>query len=138
MKKRLNTFIKSRGISFGDYILFQEYKQGKHDGEQYFLEICNPILVIYLGEFICDQTIGFNYVKWLNTNHSEKITNEYVTNHRRWKTVEEIDQHIEWMDYIDILGYWKHKPNWKEIMIGYRKMTHEKIIGAKEIDWSFD
>jgi hypothetical protein len=43
-----------------------------------------------------------------------------VTNYPTFKEVEEIENHIEWRDYIDILGQWKNKPNWKEIILAYR------------------
>lgn len=68
-------------------------------------KVSKPILVIYLGYFVVDQTIGFNYVRWINENRDEVVG---------------IDNHIEWNDYIDIIGHWKGKPNWKEIIKCYR------------------
>lgn len=119
MKKKVNAFIDKFGeydYRFGDYILFQEYKWVN---QQY--EVSRPILAIYLGSFPMDQTVGFNYVRWVNENrytyHTEypkvKVFNE----------VKEIEYHIEWSDYIDILGFWKHKPTWKEILAAYRKLN---------------
>jgi len=127
MKKidELNSFIKQKGLEFGEYILFQEYIQEKYDKEmeEHVYKITKPILGIYLGSFVADQTIGFNYVKWNNDKHTVYITNEYVTNHPACKTVDQVDTHVEWNDFIDVLGRWKNKPNWKQIIKAYRKQT---------------
>lgn len=137
-KRKLNTFIKSRNITFGDYLLFQEYTKKEHDGTQYSYAVSKPMLVIYLGMFVCDQTIGFNYVKWINEDHTKRITNEHVTNFKVWEQVGNITCHIEWDDYCDILGHWETRPNWKEIIKSYRKMNTETIIQSDKIDWSYD
>lgn len=119
--RRLNKFIgDTPKLEFGDYILFQEYEQDKHDGKQYHYKISKPILAIYLGCFVADQTIGFNYVRWINEQHHE---------------VNEIEQHIEWNDYIDILGHWKCKPNWKGIIESYRKQNPKQSTSASDIEW---
>ncbi len=133
--KKLNTFIESPDMKFGDYILFQEYVQDKHDGVQYHYKISKPKLVIYLGCFVADQTIGFNYVQWINENHIIKINNEYIKNYKTKKRVDDINCHIEWSDYIDILGYWNHKPTWKEILPTYRKQNINEYVKSDEIDW---
>lgn len=122
-RRKLLTFTCHENMKFGDYILFQEYKQAEHNGKQYLYKISRPTMAIYLGCFVADQTIGFNYVKWNNDNHSEFITNEHVTNYRVVKEVEEIQCHVEWDDCIDILGYWKNKPGWREILHAYRKQN---------------
>ncbi len=133
--KKLNTFLNgSNNLDFGDYILFQEYKQDTHDGKQYYYKISKPILAIYLGAFIADQTAGFNYVIWNNENHRIYITNEYVTNYSTNKQVSDIKCHIEWSDYLDILGHWKHKPNWKEIIKSYREQNLKINISSDEIN----
>ena len=99
--KEINTFIKNIDkLKFGNYILFQEYIHEK---------ISEPILAIYLGCFVADQTLGFDYVKWNNENRENIV---------------KIECHIEWMDYIDILGHWKNKPNWKQIIKKYRKQKY--------------
>jgi hypothetical protein len=94
-----------------------------------------PKLVIYLGCFVADQTIGFNYVQWINENHIIKINNEYIKNYKTKKQVDDINCYIEWSDYIDILGYWNHKPTWKEILPTYRKQNINEYIKSDEIDW---
>ena len=140
MKKKLNTFFNMLGqLEFGDYILFQEYSDGKHDGVQYHYTVSKPIMAIYLGLFDADQTVGFNYVKWNNDNHTVVINNEHTPN---WRTTKQVDHnvhsHIEWMDYIDILGHWKEKPKWKEIMKEYRKQNLKTSIASDEIQWNSD
>lgn len=125
--KKLNTFLENT-LNFGDYILFQEYT---YDGEQY--KISKPVMAIYLGLFVADQTLGFNYVRWNNDRHTEYITNEYVTNFGVCKQVKGIYSHIEWNDYIDILGKWKNKPTWKDIIKSYRNENTDLFINEDEI-----
>lgn len=118
--RKIKTFVDNIDqLEFGNYILFQEYVQKDYNGICYNYEISKPILGIYLGYFIADQAIGFNYVKWCNYKKSE---------------VQNIDNHIEWNDYIDILGIWKNKPNWKQIISEYRKQNEEKVISENEFD----
>lgn len=135
--KKLNSFIKNLSdLKFGDYILFQEYNQDRYDNKnkQYIHSISKPILVIYLGFFVADQTVGFNYVRWNNDNHC--VPNKTYPSIKNIKEVEEIENHIEWVHYIDILGHWKNKPNWKEIISSYRKQELKDEIGENEIDWN--
>lgn len=136
MKRIITPFVNGKfKLEFGDYILFQEYEQGEHDGEEYNYNVTKPILAIYLGCFVADQTLGFNYVRWNNENHLVYVTNEHVTRYALNKQVNEIEHHIEWDDYIDILGHWKNKPNWKEIIVAYRKQNTKEEVNSIEIDW---
>lgn len=137
-KRKLNTFIEHGRMEFGDYILFQEYCQKKHDGKQYHFEVSRPIMAIYLGFFVADQTIGFNYIRWNNDNHSVWVSNEHVKNYRVVKEVDQIECHVEWNDYIDILGHWKNKPGWKEILKAYRKQNLKEKTNESEINWDED
>lgn len=131
-KRKINTSLL--GTEFGDYILFQEYKEGEgKDGKNNF-NISKPRLVIYLGCFVADQTLGFNYVRWNNENHTVYVTNEYVTKYPVCKQVKEIEQHIDWNDHIDILGHWKTKPKWREIIKSYREQNTEENVMADEFD----
>jgi hypothetical protein len=134
-KRKLNTFGDESNLEFGDYILFQEYTQDKHDGVQYHYKVSKPILAIYLGYFIADQAIGFNYVRWNNERHTVYVTNEHVMRYPVCKEVSGIEQHIEWSDYIDILGHWKKKPNWKEIISAWRSENLNENISSNEINW---
>lgn len=118
-------------LKFGDYILFQKYTH-KHK-EDY--EVTKPILAIYLGAFVADQTIGFNYVRWNNDNHTVYVTNEYVTKYPTCKEVDKIESFIEWDDYIDILGSWEIRPSWKEILVAYRKQNVQQTVNIDDIDW---
>lgn len=128
-----NRFIKKCSeLEFGDYILFQEYKQTRHNHN-----ISKPILAIYLGCFVADQTLGFNYVRWNNDKRIIYITNEHVTRYPTCKEVSGIEQHIEWDDFIDILGHWKHKPKWKEIIGPFRQQNLEQNINSNEIIWDY-
>lgn len=123
--KTLNSYLgKDKKYNFGDYLLFQEYSQGKHNGKEYEYTISKPILAIFISWFPCDQTIGFEYVKWFNNN---RLPNGSV----------EVYSHIEWSDYIDVLGHWAHKPSWKEILSCYRKqnLNSDTIEQEFEIDW---
>jgi hypothetical protein len=136
MKRTLNRFLsETNKLEFGDYILFQEYTHSHHDGEQYYYKVSKPILAIYLGHFVADQTLGFNYVRWNNEQHTVYITNEYVTNKPICKEVQGIENHIEWSDYLDILGHWNQKPKWREIIKCYRQQNLKQIISSDEIDW---
>lgn len=130
-KRKLKTFIKHKNMEFGDYILFQEYEYSHDTPEAKYL-VSKPIMAIYLGIFVADQAVGFNYVRWNNDNHTEFVTNEYVTNAPICKQVGGIENHIEWDDYIDILGYWKKKPKWKQIIKSYRKQNLRQQINNND------
>lgn len=136
IKLKISRFIgRENKLEFGDYILFQEYEQSKHDGKQYIYKVSKPILAIYLGSFLADQTLGFNYVRWNNDNHTIYITNEHVTRYPMCKQVDSIEQHIEWNDYVDILGHWKQKPKWREIIKSYRQQNLNQYMKSDEIEW---
>lgn len=47
--------------------------------------------------------------------------------------VEEIEYHAEWTDYIDILGHWEGRPNWKEILEKYRLQNTKTSVKEGEI-----
>lgn len=131
MKRKLKTFISSSELKlkFGDYILFQEYTSNNDD-----FNVSKPILAIYLGMFIADQTIGFNYIRWNNDNHTVYINNEHVTNYPTVKEAEKIESHIEWDDYIDILGVWDNRPEWKPIISEYRNQNNLRSVSKEDID----
>jgi hypothetical protein len=116
-----NEFIGTDNLKFGDYILFQEYTQDRHDGTQYHYKISKPILAIYLGYFVADQTLGFDFIRWNNEDRNTKT--------------QVIEQHIEWSDYIDVLGHWKTKPSWKEIIVAFRQKNPQQDISSDEINW---
>lgn len=128
-KRVLNTYITSGyKLKFGDYILFQKYTP---KDDQY--EVSKPILAIYLNCFVADQTIGFNYIVWNNDNHTISISIDGVM-HKYNQEVEQIDNHVEWMEYIDILGYWENRPNWKQIIKAYRKQNTKEVIDNNEFE----
>jgi hypothetical protein len=138
VKRKIKTLIRGGiKLKFGDYVLFQEYKQKSYlqDEKQYIYEVTKPILAIYLGFFVADQTIGFNYVRWINENRTVYINNDYIKNYPTNKQVDDIEQHIEWNDCIDILGHWKVKPNWKQILNSYRKENINIFMKSNEIQW---
>lgn len=110
------TFTEALGVAnfqIGDFLLFQEHKENG--------EISKPILAIYMGCFAADQTLGFNYIKWVNEN---RYTLFGFRKTRVYNEVQKIDCHIEWNDKIDILGYWKYRPTWKEIIKAYRGLVN--------------
>ncbi len=133
--RKLNTLIENCGkLKFGDFILFQEYTPCNDQSKQETYSVSKPIFGIYLGCFPADQTIGMNYIKWCNPDRYIRITNEYVTNRKRNIEVEDIMQHFEWMDYIDILGHWKQKPNWKELLKSYRNLNTKNESTWDEVE----
>lgn len=134
-KRKIKKFLSSEKFKFGDFLLFQEYKYKFGCRTDYQYKVSRPILAIYLGHFVADQTAGFNYVKWVNENHGVKITNEHVADYIVREEVDGIHQHIEWDDYIDILGRWEYRPSWKEILTAYRKKNTKEEMSSDEIDW---
>jgi len=117
--KKLNPFSDNcNQLKFGDYILFQEYQDRNYKG---VFKVTKPIFAIYLGFFVADQAFAFNYVKWVNENREE---------------VYDIDNHIEWSDYINILGIWKVKPTWQEIISKYRNQEIDEYVDSDDIDWN--
>lgn len=117
-------------LGFGDYILFQEYEQDKIDGHY---RVSKPILAIYLGGFVYDMALGFNYVRWNNDRHLEYV-NDGGLKHPVCKEVVGVEKYIEWSNTIDILGHWKNKPNWREILKSYRMRNVKEIIRIGEIE----
>jgi len=137
MERKLNSFISHENLRFGDFILFQEYNRTIYDGEQYHYKISRPILAIYLGCFVADQTLGFNYVKWNNDNRLITLTSVIDGKEFKFKVVKQVEginYHIEWDDYVDILGSWKNKPSWKEILAAYRKQNTEQTTTETDFD----
>lgn len=130
LPRKLKTFLNTKELEFGDFLLFQEYKRVEED---YRYSVSKPILVVYVGYFVADQTLGFNYVKWVNPNHTVYVSNEHVKNFGVCPEAE-IETHIEWDDYIDVLGHWKVKPTWKEILTAYRTMNKEPLIDYDQFD----
>ena len=47
-----------------------------------------------------------------------------------------IETFAEWMEYGDLLGKWKYKPNWKEMLSAYRNMNKDSITHSDEINWN--
>jgi hypothetical protein len=120
--RKLNTFICEPNLRCGDFILFQEYSQGQYDGTQHSYEVSKPAFAIFVGLRVCDQTLEFGYVMVQNAQRSFEIP--------------EVDYHIEWNDYADILGHWSSRPSWKEILAAYRKQAPAGEVLADQIDWS--
>ena len=53
-KRKLNTLLNNLAdLTFGDYILFQEYRQGEHDGVQYKANVTSPIYAISDKSKLC-------------------------------------------------------------------------------------
>lgn len=130
-KIKINTFLnKCKYLRFGDYILFQEISKHRREGDNHYATISKPILAIYLNSDGFDQTAGFYFVKWINECRT-------LTSEAGYKYIPEpeIKLHVEWDDYINILGWWHHKPNWKEIIKAYRRMEAPREIDVSEIDW---
>ncbi len=122
-KRKLNTFIKSsKDWKFGDFIIFQEYSEREYDyvEKQYNYKISRPITGIFINNFVADQTIGFDFIKWTRDFPKDQAS---------------ISCHIEWSDYIDVLGHFKYKPTWKEMLKCFRTQNFDKIIKSNEIDW---
>lgn len=74
------------------------------------------------------------YIDLANSNHTIYISNEHVKNYPACPQAE-IKDHIEWDDYINVLGHWKNKPNWKEILKAYRTQNTKELVTSKEINW---
>jgi len=129
----LNTFIScSKNWKFGDIILFQEYKQQSYDNEnkRYDYKVGKPKLVSYLKSEVCDQTIGFDYIEYKGDffwEKSEKKRDMYPENTK--------GIHVEWDDYINILGYWKSMPTFRELLSVYRKYETKKMVNEDDIFW---
>lgn len=133
--KKINKFSDNCDkLQFGDYILFQEYRSKTVDGK-YEFDVSKPIFAIYLGFFIADMAMSFNYVKWINEKQYDVTTNESGKSYSNIREVSGIDSHFEWSDYIDILGIWKVRPTWKEIISKYRNQETNGSVKEFDIDW---
>lgn len=108
---KLKTFLKSRNTQFGDFLLFQEYKKHHYDNEKklWCYSVSKPIYATYLRCYVVDQTIGFDYLRYM------KDCNDDIPMESFWGS------HIEWDDYINILGHWKSRPSFKQLLKAYRK-----------------
>jgi hypothetical protein len=100
--KKINTLINSEHTPrFGNFILFQEYVPNEIDNNISY-EVTRPILAVVLDIFTASQTIGFHYIRYI-PDFSKSMFN-----------TPKVESHIEWNEYIDILGLWTHKPSFKE------------------------
>ena len=122
---------KNPNLKFGDWFLFQHIK-----GET----ISRPILAIFVGFNIWDQALVIQFIEspraYRNFHHyisNPDINYEMCLAER----VVETEQIQFWTDDIKIIGYWKHKPNFKEIKkslvddiptIEYRDMLINRLI----------
>lgn len=132
--RKLDTYIAHcPELKFGDFLLFQEYNHLKYNHNTYC--VGRPKLVIYLGFFIADQTLGFNYIQWNNELRPIKITNRYVKNYKSFKQVGKVENHIEWDEFIDILGHWERRPTWKELLSAFRKGVAEERAEVSYIEY---
>lgn len=132
--REVNTFGSHRPtMKFGDFILFQEYDNVEYNHELH--KVSKPRLVIYLGMFVADQTIGFNYIEWVNENKPIYITNSYVTNRKTYKQVGRVKDHVEWDEFIDIIGHWAYRPSFKELITAFRKGIKEQTTNVRYIDY---
>jgi hypothetical protein len=128
MKRKLNTLLEHKKMKFGDFFLFQEYKSQMTRDKPVI--ITKPILAIFLGYFIADQALSCNYVQWVNTD----LTELRESGHRDIREVKDIKVHYEWDDYIDILGHWEKRPNYKEILVAYRKYNPDIFTTHDDYD----
>ena len=101
--RSLNTFYKQLGkIKVGDIILFQEYKDSNYnepDIPKEYTKVSKPIYAIYMGLYVYDMALVMKYCRVPKEfNKEQSIT---------------LQEHVEWGDFIDILGKWTRKPMWK-------------------------
>jgi len=100
----------------GNFILFQEYDPTYKVDKKDAYKVNRPILAVVLDTFVVDQTVGFNYVKYV-PDFSERPSNTPV-----------VDCHIEWSAYIDILGLWAQKPSFKEYRDAARNRERKNFV----------
>ncbi len=101
----------NKTFKFGDFILIQNYKQ-KHKDGKYVYVVEKPELGIFLNYFPADQTIGFDYIKWIKDSIPFEID---------FSARDFMSSHYDWDDHLELLGSWKYRPNWEEILESYRK-----------------
>lgn len=121
--KAFNTTITSYSdyaskLNVGDYILFQTFEKVYYGKGT--VTISKPIFAIFLGGFQNEDLFGFNYVRWVNPKH--KIT---FGGMKIGKEVTKIEYHIEYDGYVHIINSWSNKPNYKQILVHYRKAFKE-------------
>ena len=138
--KKIQTFIKggAKRLKFGDFLIFQEYTAIGHNGTEHVYSISKPIMAIYLGYFVADQTIGFNYIEYINENRTLKEEKEYQGKKFTIyfnQEVGDIKQHTEWDKYIDILGHYKSKPGFREILAAFRSRVTDDQLLSSQIIW---
>lgn len=107
--KEIQTYtdmVYDKDPKFGWYILFVEYAD--HDNlTNTFKSVSAPRLAIIVNQWLADMAPAFDYVEWTNFNR-------YTLN------IPQIKTHIEWSDFIDVLGIWENRPSWKEILKAYK------------------
>lgn len=111
----INTYSDcSSTLNVGDYILFQTFDKVNYGKGN--VTISKPIYAIYLGGFINEDLIGFNFVRWINPKHKIKFNGMVVG-----KEATRIDYHIEYVNYVHIIKSWKNRPNFNELLTEFRK-----------------
>lgn len=132
----LNTLLNSKigKYQFGDIMLFQEYKSiwDKSARKDIFL-VSKPKLVCVLCLGIADQAIEIEYIQYRGDNYWELDKNQRKKYNLPKDLHWNIDSHIEWTDMINILGYWKSFPNFRELLSAYRKYETRDILTENDI-----
>ena len=123
--RKLNNII-TNNFEFGDWFLYQQYDHiWDKDIKQYKYMVSKPIMAMFIQWWPCDQTVDVEHLIW----------SKYGI-HRKNQIAANVQWFAEWMDYGDVLGHWKHKPSWKEIIVAYRKQNKREFLLSEEIDWS--
>lgn len=99
----------------GDWLLFRHICNEK--------EISEPILALVIGHTIWDQALVLEYVtEW----RTWEANTEYNCNpkYNLYVSLSFIDKETKqiqfWTDDIQVLGHWKIKPNFKQLLKSYR------------------
>jgi hypothetical protein len=114
--RTLNILMQNlEGLKPGDFLLFQIYESDQHREKGHppkHYKVSVPIYAITLGAFVCDQAIGINYVR-------VPADVSYYSDEPK------VEVHIEWNDYIDVLGRFEKRPTFRELLSAYRKRVHD-------------
>jgi len=113
----LNDLISTNNLKFGEFILFQHYKQNGYNGICYEYSISKPILAIHLRTSIADMALFIDYVEYIKDDFH---------NFHKIKTI------FEWDDAIDILGHWDYMPKYKELLSTYRNKNNNTTSSNKD------
>jgi hypothetical protein len=114
--------IFKRGLELEKWYLI-EHIIGSHNGSK----ITQPILCKWVSLHAIDQASCYSFIiPWRSFHFFTYPNADALEFSEPWcvNNPPKLYPIIEWNDWINVLGEWDKKPNWKELLPAFRKSTY--------------